>query len=53
MAWYSKAFSENALGRKREAALSYRKFIELAGPQDEQFVTHARQRLVELESHGG
>ena len=51
-AWFNKARSEDALGRRREAALSYRKFIELAPPQDAQFVTGARQRLVELESHG-
>jgi tetratricopeptide (TPR) repeat protein len=51
-AWNSKALSKDALGRRREAALSYRKFIELAPPQDAKFVTRARQRLVELESHG-
>jgi tetratricopeptide (TPR) repeat protein len=50
--WYIKADSEDALGRRREAALSYRKFLELAGPQDAQFVAGARERLVELESHG-
>ena len=49
--WYTKAQSEEALGLRREAALSYRKFLEFAGPQDEQLVTEARERLVELESH--
>lgn len=55
-AWYNQALVEDALGRRREAALGYRKFIELAAPQDAQqvghAVAHARQRLVELESHG-
>jgi tetratricopeptide (TPR) repeat protein len=50
--WYVKADSEDALGRRREAALNYRKFLELAGPQDAGLVTGARQRLVDLESHG-
>ena len=51
-AWYSKALLEDALGWRREAALSYRKFIELAPPQHSQHIAYARQRLLELESHG-
>jgi tetratricopeptide (TPR) repeat protein len=51
-AWCNKAHFEDALGRRREAALSYRQFIELAPPQYVQQVARARQRLVELESHG-
>jgi tetratricopeptide (TPR) repeat protein len=50
-AWYNKALVEDALGRRREAMMSYRKFIELAPPRYAQQVAHARQRLVELESH--
>ena len=50
VAWYNKARSEDALGRRREAALSYRKFIELAPAQYAQAVAQARQRLLELEA---
>jgi tetratricopeptide (TPR) repeat protein/tRNA A-37 threonylcarbamoyl transferase component Bud32 len=52
VAWYNKALAEDPLGRRREAALSYRRFIELAPPQYAQQIAHARQRLVELNSHG-
>ena len=48
-AWFNKALLEDVLGRRREAALSYREFIELAPRQYAQQITHARQRLVELE----
>ncbi|MGP8021422.1 MAG: tetratricopeptide repeat protein [Limisphaerales bacterium] len=48
-AWSNKAILEDALGWRREAALSYRKFIEIATPQYAQRIAHARKRLQELE----
>jgi Tetratricopeptide repeat. len=52
-AWFNKASSEYASGRKRQALLSYRKVIELAPIQYPQDIALARQRLVELESQFG
>jgi tetratricopeptide (TPR) repeat protein len=47
-AWHNKARREDALGWRREAALSYRKFIELAPPHYSQQIARGRQRLAEL-----
>ena len=47
-AWLNKALLEDASGRRREAALSYRKFIELAPPQDARQIAYARQHLAKL-----
>jgi len=47
--WCNKASLEEALGRMREAASSYRQFIELAPPAYRQQVAYAQERLKALE----
>jgi serine/threonine protein kinase len=52
-----KAIHQDALGSRREAARSFRKFIEVASPQNEpqaaSLVAQARLRLRQLESAAG
>ncbi|MCK5562785.1 hypothetical protein KAI30_01320, partial [Candidatus Bathyarchaeota archaeon] len=43
--WFSKGLAEDKLGRSRDAAKSYRKFIELAPSQYAKEVEYARQWL--------
>jgi len=49
-----KAVTQDALGNRREAARNYRKFIEIASPQNGlqivEMVARARLRVRELES---
>ncbi len=49
-AWFNKALTEDDLKLAREAVTSYQNFVEVAPPQHAQAITHARQRLRELES---
>lgn len=53
-AWKGKAMTEDAMGRYGEARQSYRKFIEIASPQNEPQIVamgaQARLRVRELES---
>ena len=51
-ACYCKAESEYALKQWRDAAASYRRFIELKSSELAHFIPTARQRLQELESKG-
>lgn len=51
-ACYSKAESEYTLKQWRDAAASYRRFIELKSSELANFIPTARQRLQELESKG-
>jgi tetratricopeptide (TPR) repeat protein len=48
-AWFIKALAEDKLGFGRDAATSYRKFIELAPSQYDEYIEFARQRLREVE----
>lgn len=48
-AWYNKAVNEENLGQRKDASLSFQKFIELAPHQYAQYILYARQRLRELE----
>jgi Flp pilus assembly protein TadD len=52
MAWCGKAVSCEGAGRRREAMMSYRKFVEVAGPEYAEGVARVRRRLAELESRG-
>ena len=51
-----KAILQDALGSRREAARSFRKFLEIASPQNEpqasSLIAQARLRLRQLESSG-
>jgi tetratricopeptide (TPR) repeat protein len=48
-AWINKALAEDVLGRRLDAAKSYRRLIELAPPQYVRQIEYARQRLREVE----
>lgn len=47
-AWFGKAFAEDNLGLRRDAAQSYRRFIKLAPAQNAEHIRYAHQRLREL-----
>jgi hypothetical protein len=47
--WYSKASLEDSLKRKRVAQVSYRKFLEVATPEQQAMITWAQRRVRELE----
>ena len=49
-AWYLKACAEDVLDQKRDAAMSYRKFIELAPTPYAQQIQAAHQRLRKIEA---
>ena len=46
--WFSKALAEEQIGRTRDAANSYQRFIAVVSPQDERQIAYARGRLREL-----
>ena len=46
--WFSKALVEEQIGRTRDAANSYQRFMALASGEDGQQMTYARRRLGEL-----
>ncbi len=48
-AWYNKAVCEDHLSHRREAGRSYQQFLELAPPAYSAEITHARQRIRELQ----
>lgn len=47
-ALFGKAAQEDALGRRREAAKNFQKYLEVALPEDTELIAAARQRLQEL-----
>jgi tetratricopeptide (TPR) repeat protein len=49
-AWYNKGIAEDQLALKKEAIISYRKFIEMAQTKHRKQVEYALKRLHELEA---
>lgn len=49
LAWFNKGVAEDQLGLRGDAAISYRKFVELAPAQHAKYIEIARKRLRELE----
>lgn len=49
-AWYNKGIAEDQLALKKEAIISYRKFIEMAQTKHRKHVEYALKRLQELEA---
>lgn len=47
-AWYNKALFEDKCNRHLDAFSSYKKFIELASPQDHEKIELALKRIQEL-----
>jgi tetratricopeptide (TPR) repeat protein len=51
-AWLNKGIAQDQLGLKRNAAASYRKFMELASTRNDKLVELTRQRLHQLATEG-